>query len=153
MKFRYSVLTYLFGTYETLHEIQDVQNDVEYICVTDNPNLTSKTWTIVVDTINENYTAFRKVIEVRYHPFKYVHTDVCMIIDGSLELLKFPRHLCEFVCSADYDLVTLAHPSRNRIDDELIAWQKLRNLSDRDRSVVTDFLKNINYDFDTKGLL
>ena len=38
MKFKYTVLSFIIGRgYETLHEIQHPQDDVEYLMVTDDP--------------------------------------------------------------------------------------------------------------------
>ena len=39
------ILTFVFGTYEKLHEIGEMDSDVEYVCVTDNENLKSNTFT------------------------------------------------------------------------------------------------------------
>ena len=45
---RYSVVTYIFGDYEKLREIQGTLDpDAEYICITDNPDLKSDTWQII----------------------------------------------------------------------------------------------------------
>lgn len=69
MKPRYTILTCVFGKdYEKLREIVDPQPDVEYVCVSDNPDLESKTWKIVRP---EDFTKFpdpfAKVFTTRYN--------------------------------------------------------------------------------------
>jgi hypothetical protein len=46
---KYSVLTYIFGDGEILREAP-IDANIEYICVTDNPNLTSESWKVSVDS-------------------------------------------------------------------------------------------------------
>ena len=114
-------------------------------------NLESHTWKIVYDNINSEYTAWRKVVEVRYNPFKYVSTDICLIIDGAVQIQKFPRNLLEHFEANDFDMCLLSHP-RQTLDAELDCWKKLRNLSDIEYFVAKNFLDNINYDLTYKGL-
>jgi len=45
--YRYSILTFIFGNYECLREVQDKKEDIEYVCITDNKYLVSSTWKIV----------------------------------------------------------------------------------------------------------
>lgn len=149
---KYSVLTFIFGDYECLHEILDVDADVEYICITDNKDLKSNTWQIVYDVIDANYTPFRKVIEVRYNPFKYVHTNICLIIDGSVQILKNPNKLFSYFSRHKYDLCTFTHPFRSSLKVELDIWKHCRSLSDVDYDACLNFLKNINYDLNYLGL-
>ena len=52
---KYSVLSFIIGHgYEILHEISNPQNDVEYLMITDDPNLTSNTWTIIYDDYSDD---------------------------------------------------------------------------------------------------
>lgn len=45
--YRYSILTYNFNGYEILREIENPQDDVEYIYVTDNQEFKSDTWNVI----------------------------------------------------------------------------------------------------------
>lgn len=80
----YSVLTFIFNEYEIVREIQHLDDNAEYILVTDNPNLRSSTRTIVLDEKLFDLSTFDKCYYVRFHPFEYVHTDICLRIDGSI---------------------------------------------------------------------
>ena len=47
---KYSILTFIIGKgYEKVHEICNKQSDVEYLLITDDITLTSKTWTVIYD--------------------------------------------------------------------------------------------------------
>jgi hypothetical protein len=87
-QYKYSILTFVFGEYEKLHEIGEMDSEVEYICVTDNENLKSDTWKIVVDHELDGKGVFDKCFSVRYNPFKYVSSDVVVTVDGSIGLHK-----------------------------------------------------------------
>lgn len=41
--FKYSVVAFIFGDYENVHEILEKDDDVEYLLITDNKNLKSDT--------------------------------------------------------------------------------------------------------------
>ena len=40
---RYTVITYIFGNYEKVHEVLEKDPEADYVLVTDNPNLHSDT--------------------------------------------------------------------------------------------------------------
>ena len=43
------MLSYIFNGYERLHEVNDPDPNADYVMVTDDPTMTSKTWRIVID--------------------------------------------------------------------------------------------------------
>ena len=47
--YKYSVLCYIFNGYEQVREVQEKDPNAEYILVTDDPKLKSKTWKVVYD--------------------------------------------------------------------------------------------------------
>ena len=51
LEMKYTVLTYIFGgNYERVHEVKVKDPNADYILVTDDPTLTSKTWRVVLAT-------------------------------------------------------------------------------------------------------
>ena len=44
---KYSIVTMLFNNYDLLREPEEIDENAEYICVTDNPDLKSKAWKII----------------------------------------------------------------------------------------------------------
>lgn len=85
---RYTVITALFGNYECLRDNQYQRNDVDYLCITDNPNLKSNTWKILLNPkqLNPEWSTRKKTYYVRYHLFEFCNTPNAIWIDGSIEL-------------------------------------------------------------------
>ena len=65
---KYSVLTFIIGKgYEKVHEIENMQDDVEYLLVTDDPDLKSNTWKVTYDEDLLSFkTPFERCFRVRY---------------------------------------------------------------------------------------
>lgn len=86
---KYSILSFSFGDYEKLREPEEIDEECEYIFVTDNKKLKSDKWNIVY--LNETFkdmNSITKTFYVRYHPFDFVNTDTVIILDGSMHIIK-----------------------------------------------------------------
>ena len=87
-RYKYSVLTCLFNRYEiNIREPEEYDPDVEYVMVTDDPELLklNTMWKIVlIDSLFETYGGYAKSFYVKYHPFEFVSSDVVLWIDGSI---------------------------------------------------------------------
>lgn len=82
---KYSVLMYNFGGYELFRDLHfNISSDIEYVYVTDNDNLHTDKWNVVVDKKLLGKPTIYSTFYVRYHPFEYVHSDVCIVMDGSM---------------------------------------------------------------------
>lgn len=155
----YSVLTYIIGDYEVLREIDfDIKETphVEYICVTDNPNLKSDTWKIIYDEtlINDNLSQWDKVFSIRYNLFKYCSYDICLRLDGSLKILKPLDELIKHFDEGNYDGCFLLHPIRKWVIDELYAWSLYKNYPPIEAMAQIRFMTKVfQYDFNVKGLI
>lgn len=123
---KYSVLTYVFGDYENLHEIDETDPDAEYICVTDNENLKSSTWRIILDKGPKSYNSFDKVCMVRYNPFKYCNTDVVVKVDGSIKIKKSLSPIIDEFNNGNYETCVMIHPARSILEEEYKAWISIR---------------------------
>ncbi len=155
---KYSVLTFIINNYEPVREINfniSLTPDVEYILVTDNPNLTSNTWKIIYEPElnNPNLSVMDKLLLIRYNPFKYVSNDICVRMDGSMQIMKPLDYFVENLIKNDYVGSILLHPCRDDIRDESRAWHLLRNVSWEEiyenYHHISLFL---NYNYDFKGL-
>ena len=119
---KYSVLTFVFNDYDFIREPLELSNDCEYILVTDNKDIKSTKWNIkYLPKEYENASGFTKSFYVRYHPFEFVSTDVCIVLDGSNQIKKpldklvndFLSLLLEFFCiylKSAFALMLLMHP-------------------------------------------
>ena len=155
---KYSVLTYILNDYEPVREINydiSLSQNVEFVLVTDNPNLTSNTWKIVYDPEfnNSKYTIYDKLMYIRYHPFKYVSNDICVKIDGSMQINKPLDYFIDYFIENEYDGTALLHPLRDTIYDEYRAWNILKNMPWEEIYThykrIDDFL---NYDYEIRGI-
>jgi hypothetical protein len=155
---KYSILTYIIGNYEIVREVDyDISTTphIEYVLVTDNPKLKSNTYKVIFDEelANSEMDNWGKVLQVRYNPFKYVSNDICIRIDGSMQVCAPMDNFIEQLVKENYDGGILLHPTRTNILDEYDTWIKRRNL---DVNSVNKDLDKINllfnYDYKIRGL-
>lgn len=149
---KYTVLTYIFGGYEVVHEVEEKDPEAEYVLVTDDKTLTSRTWTIVHEDSMEGWPVMDKCYYVRFHPFKYVNTDTVIRIDGSIGVKKPLSELLKDFNDGGYDRCLMIHPLRNTFDVELDCWVKDREYP---RDVAERCLKMMQgwgYKLTTKGM-
>lgn len=153
---QYSILTILMGNYDILHELpfQNTNENVEFICVTDNKNLTSNTWTIVYDDElgKDEYNGFDRTFLVRYNPFKYCKFNICIRIDATIVPLCDLQDLVHKFNEGDYECGFCVHPKNVLITDELNDWVRLRKCDQRQLQL--NYIQNvIGYDITNKGVI
>lgn len=151
-KYRYSILTYNFGGYEIMREVVHPKDDVEYVYVTDDRNLTSKTWKIIVDESLEGLSPFDKCYSVRFNPFKYVSSDICIRVDGSIVVDGNADGLIEKFEEGNYDMACVAHRYRDNMVDEYDAWVRLRGYAPEQARRCLTYITSHGYDLNTKGM-
>lgn len=149
---RYSVLTYNFNDYEVVHEIGEKDPNAEYILVTDNMLQTSDTWKIVYDPELENLSPFDKTFSVRYNCFKYCNTNLCLRIDGSIEVKHSLAPLIDIFEEGNYDACLMPHPFHDNFIDEYTIWIEWRNYPKEQADLCIESMKSKGYDFNYKGM-
>lgn len=123
----YCVITYIFGkNKEILRDPLVIDNNIEYICVTDQKDLKSKIWKIIYDEIPQAKCIRDKMVYVKYNPFKYTEANIICVIDGTLEITQSLIPLFEQV--KDNDLLIKLHPERNNLFAELCEWIKTQGM-------------------------
>lgn len=151
---KYSVLTYNINGYEIIHNIPEecINPEIEYIYVTDDHSITSNTWTVVyADDLTGS--TFDKCYQIRFNPFKYVHTDTVMRIDGSMAINKDVMPLFKAFEESGCDTVMMPHPTRMTMYEEYVAWVKTRNYPIEQANKCLSFMAANNYDVQNyKGL-
>lgn len=154
---KYSVLTYLMGSYDCLHELpKDLSKDVnvEYICITDIKDLKSDTWRIVYDEEldNKKNNGIDKTFLVRYNPFKYCSNDICVRMDASFCIKEPLDDLINQFIDGNYDMALNIHPSNTTIDKELDDWNLYRSTNQKELQL--NYIHNIiGYDTSRQGLI
>ena len=157
---KYSVITYVMGDYEILKEINfdpfQETPEVEYICVTDNPNIKSNTWKIFYDKDldKEELTPFDRVMLVRYNLFKYCKNDICLRLDASMQLNKPLDVLIKKFIDGNYFGCLLLHPDRCYIIPEYTSWVLFREFNPIEAMIsMMNIQRTFNYDFRKKSLI
>lgn len=127
----YSILTYNFGNYEVFREPEEVDENCEYVYVTDNPKLKSNIWNIKVENKFKNNSPYYKTFYVRYHPFEYVSTNTCIVIDSSMKIKRKLDKVVEDFIKSNNDIGLLLMPFHdNKPFEEIGIWnKKLRRLN------------------------
>lgn len=147
---KYSVLTYIFGNIECLRETTK-DDYIEYICVTDNPNLKSNTWKIIVDEELIGYSPEYASFYVRYHPFKYCSTDICMRMDGSIQIKGSLLPVFEEFDSSNKDICIMTNSRAKTIKWELLHW--MQPLYKEVKTKQIELYKELGVDIDEEGCI
>lgn len=149
---RYSVLTYIFNRYDWLREVQQPDPEAEYICVTDDRNLRSNTWKLVYDDKLDGLSPFDKCYEVRFHPFRYVNSDICLRVDGSVLCKQSPAPVIDKFEEGRYDRCLMIHPARNRMEPEYDIWCRCRRYPRQQADRCLEMMRQLGYDMNYRGL-
>ena len=135
---KYSVLTFVFNDYDFIREPLELSNDCEYILVTDNKDIKSTKWNIkYLPKEYENASGFTKSFYVRYHPFEFVSTDVCIVLDGSNQIKKPLDKLVNDFLNSNKDICLNLHWCQTSPYNEYSYWLNTRNYD------YNQFIKNI----------
>lgn len=116
---RRAVVTALIDGYEPLAE-QPVaaRSDLRFICVTDDPNLTSDTWEIRVVEPAFPRDPVRSARRIKILVHEYVpECDETLFIDNAITLRERPEAILDAVL-ADHDLALVRHSFRATVADE-----------------------------------
>lgn len=149
---KYTVLTYIFGGYEKVHEVLEKDPEADYVLVTDDPNLKSETWRIVYDPM-PNYSPFAKCYTVRFHPFRYASTPIVVRIDGSIEVRKSLMPVVKEFERGKYDRCVMIHPYRNTMALEYAEWIKTRNYPTLQAAKCMKTMERFGFDLNTQGMI
>ena len=149
---KYSILMYNFNNYEIMREPQEIDDECEYIYVTDNEKLKSDNWKIIVDHDLDGLSPFDKCYRVRFNLFKYATTPVCIYVDGSIQIHKSLRKLFDDFMNSGADVGLNIHPYRDNLKDEYEMWIKIRNYPRKNFEKCKCFFNAAKYDINQKGL-
>ena len=146
MATRYSVLTYIIGDYEIVHEIRNKRDDVEYILVTDNPSITSSTWNVVYVENPHPEDPFWLCYQIRFNPFKYVHSDIVIRIDGSMGVHGNTDWIVDEFEKGQYDIALVPHPRRETCAEEYDTWVRTRKFPRKQANKVLGRIADMGWD-------
>lgn len=148
---RYTVLTYIFDGYEMIHEVQEKDPNADYVLVTDNPELKSNTWKIILDT-RQGLSVWEKCYEVRFNPFRYAETELCIRIDGSIGINRSLGVIIDKMQQEQYDRCLMLHPRRTTMPSEYEAWIRGRGYNRSQAKRCMEAMRQAGYSMDYHGL-
>lgn len=149
---KYSILMYNFNNYEIMHEPEELDPDCDYIYVTDDPNIKSDKWRIVVDSDLDGLPVFEKCYSVRFNLFKYANTDVCIYMDGNFQIHKSLHKLYEDFIASGADIGLHVHFMRTQMIPEYQEWVNSRQYSAEQANKCLTWMQSQGYDFNYQGL-
>lgn len=152
MKKRYTVLTYIINHYEVVHEILEKDPEAEYLLITDDASLKSATWTVVYDPDLEGLSTFDKCYAIRFNCFKYAHTDICMRLDGNVQIKAPLKPLIDAFESGGYDAALMPHPVRDNFAEEYAVWVRERGYPPSQADHCLKSMRDRGYDFSYRGM-
>lgn len=148
----YSVLTFVFNNYDILRTPLRTSPNCEYIVITDNPKLKSNIWTVkMLPKHLLNASGFTKSFYVRYHPFEFVNTDVCIVLDGSIQINKPLDKLIHQFNRRKSELCLSINPTQINGYDEFPFWVKHRKYPLTQAHKSYAMMEAIGYNHSTKG--
>jgi len=152
----YSVVTYLFGDYDILRDPDEIDENAEYICLTDRDDLESDIWEFKkLDFPNlEKYNSWQKTLIARYTALNYINTDTCIKIDASVHIKKsLSKLIYKFKAIKEQQFGILIHPWRDDYLEEYDEWINTRNLDPLQKEQFIKYCKDHNYDINKKGMI
>ena len=148
---RYTVLTYIFGGYDKVHEVREKDPSADYILVTDDPSLRSETWSVVLYN-PEGRTVLEKMYDVRFDPFRFCETELCVRLDAAIGINCPLRPFVDEMEAGGYDRCLMIHPRRNSMPSEYEAWVRGRGYSRQQADRCLAYMAEQGYDMGYRGL-
>ena len=148
---RYTVLSYVFGGYDIVHEVVERDPNADYIMVTDDRDLRSNTWRIVYDPMPD-ISVMEKCYFVRFNPFRYANTELCIRLDASIAILRPLGVFADKMQDGDYDRCLMIHPWRNTMPPEYAKWVQRRRYSQKQADCCMALMRHMGYNMNYRGL-
>ena len=124
--YKYAVLTFIFNEYDLVRTPLDVSDDIEYVLVSDR-YFEHPVWKVIVDDELAGKDPIYQSYYVRYHPFKYVHSDTCIVLDGSIKILSDVSSLVDSFNRSNRDMMIMCS-NYLTIDQKIEHWRDVRDL-------------------------
>ena len=141
---RYTVLTYLMGGYEKIHEVKEKSPHARYLLITDREDLKSETWEVIYDKTLTG-SAANKTRDVKWHPWRYTDDETVIILDGSIGVNEPLDDIIHVFDCGGHELCMMIHPERNTVRAEMDAWIDWRCLDPNDAEKQLSIMEGARY--------
>ena len=141
------VFTSITGNYDSLIEVPNKEENIDYYCITNNKNLKSETWKMIY-TKEDNYTDIElsrkiKMLGEDYIPKTY---DYYMYIDGNLYFKKNIHEFFEkYIFNHQENFYAFKHSERDCAYDEITACLQLKKETKENLLKTKEMLISENY--------
>lgn len=152
---KYAVIMYNFNNYEIMRDVPDcaLDPDIEYLYITDDPNLKAKNWKIILDHDLDGLSPFDKCYRVRFNLFKYTSAEMVLYVDGSLQIQQNPKRYFEKFAASGKDVGIMIHPLRSTMFEEYKEWCRIRQYPQKSAFKCLSYMQKHGYDIKNyKGL-
>lgn len=139
------VYTCITGDYDSLKNLSYPDNNFDYICFTNNKDITSDFWKVVyISEDLDNLTLARKIKILGHDELKKY--DLTIWLDGAMQLRKPLSTFLDECCDLDnYDMVGFNHRDRDCIYDEIDTCVFLFKESVENAKKINSFLRKEKY--------
>jgi len=125
---KFVIYTAIFGTYDELIDPKFSDNTFDYVCFTDQSDLSSNIWKIIkVPQLDVGATASNRMYKMLPHQFLPEY-EASIYIDANIEIVKSPIKFFNQILSS-HSLAFPSHFSRNNIYDEAYVLLRSGRLS------------------------
>ena len=140
MKYRYSILTFVFGGYDRIRTPRIQDPEAEYVCITDH-QVQVPGWKIVVDEKLKTKDPIYASYYIRYHAHEYVDSDIIVVVDASIQINDSLYPIIDMFHRTESQMSVMLTDFKNA-EDKINYWICcLKRGSDHDLNAIREFLK------------
>lgn len=136
------VYTALFGDYDQLLDPDTIDDECDYICITDNLGVTSTKWDMQYLKTEENSVEMNRMYKILPHRF-FAHYDFSLYVDANIKLKSGPSALIKSYMKMS-PLSFPKHFMRNCIYDEAFACLQHKKITKSEYDALTNELLRAN---------
>ena len=149
MSLSVAVITFSFNEYDFHPKPYFIDDDVEYICVTDRPEYCSG-WRVIVDKRLISKNPIYASYYVRYHAHEYTDADIILVIDGSIRIMNSIRPFVDLFIQSNSDIgITIGGFISNQ--KKIYYWSKNRKQENTDNYKLAELALRDNSAIDIQG--
>ncbi len=151
----FSVLCYNINSYDKFRDLDEsvINPLAEYVYLTNDKSITSNTWTIKYIEFNDDEDIWDICSKIRYNPFRFVKSDICVKMDASLSINVDLTPMIEKLINENYEAAVLLPAHRDTLFEEYVCWIENRKYPLEQAKKCLGFLTKQNFDvFNYHGL-
>ena len=148
----YAVITFLFGDYDILRDPDEIDENAEYICITDRTDLKSNIWKFenITEYDISNYNDWQKTLIARYTALNHTNANIVFIVDASVHIKKSLLSIA-YQFSGNTEGAYIVHPWRTSYMEEFDEWINKRNLDSNQKTEFINYCNKHNYNYEEEG--